>query len=70
MTGGDAAGAGVDHHHLLLYESALGAVENHPHCPGVGGAAAGSLWTSQGTEPGTVCSGAPAALVFELNGKR
>lgn len=66
----DAAGAGLDHHHLLLGEPALGAAENHPHCPGVGGAAAASLRTHQGTEPGTVGSGAPAALVFKLNGHR
>lgn len=68
--GGDAAGAGLDHHHLMLGESALGTSENHQHCPGAGRAAAVSLWTGEGTEPGTVGSGAPAALVFKLNGQR
>lgn len=65
---GDAAGAGLDHHHLLQGEPVLGTTENHPQCPGVGGAAAASLQTGQGAEPGTVGSGAPAALMFELNG--
>lgn len=67
---GNAAGAGLDHHHLLLGKPALGAAEHNPCRPGVGGAAAESLRTGQGTEPGTVCSGAPAALVFKLNGQR
>lgn len=67
---GDAAGAGLDHHHLLLGEPVLGATENHPHRPGVGGAAAAPLRTGQGAEPGTVGSGAPAALLFKLNGQR
>lgn len=67
---GDAAGAGLDHHHLLLGDPALGAAENHPHRPGVGGAAAASLWTAQVTKHGAEGSGAPAALVFKLNRQR
>ena len=39
-------------------------------CPGVGGTAAYSFWTSQGTVSGMVGPGTPAALVFKLNGKR
>lgn len=67
---GDAAGAGLYHHHLLQGEHALGTTENHLHSPGVGGAAAASLQTGEGTEPGMVGSGAPAALMFKLNGQR
>lgn len=65
---GGAAGAGLDHHHLLLAAPALGAVKNHPHSPGARRAAAAPLPTGQSTEPGTVGPGAPAALVFKLNG--
>lgn len=63
--GGDSTGAGLNHHHLMLDQSALGAAENQPNCPGVGGAAAASLWTGESTELGAVGSEAPAALVLQ-----
>lgn len=60
-----ATGAGLDGHHLLLDEPALGAAEKHPCRPGERGAAAGPLRTCRGTEPGAVGSGAPATLVLQ-----
>lgn len=64
------AGAWLDHHHLIQDESTMTAAELHWRRPSVGGAAAASVRTGHGAEPGPEGSGAPAALVLQQHGLR
>lgn len=62
------AGAGLNHHHLLVDHPALGAAEGHADGPGAVGAAAAAFQTLQATEPEPVGPHAQTALVLQMNG--